>query len=830
MTQRILLLVLAALLAACGGSPGTSGAKSTATSGNGSNLKYDANVRWTELGIPHIKAEDWGSLGYGMGYAFVSDNLCMFLEDIVTIRGERSRYFGRNGPTYTIRANGANATNINSDFFWKHVANDTVIANYASAQSQKVTDAIQGYADGVSRYVREVRAGEHPGRHPRCAAEDWLIELTFDDMVRRIFRLAVLASSSVFVNEIGSMQPPVGGGSSPISSPAVDTDAIIAAAEASGAFDQFPFTRELDFGSNMYALGEEATQPGVGSLQFVNPHFPWFGTERLHLSHITLEGDTPEDQADIMGVSLHGAPAILIGFNDKLAWSHTVSTAYRFTIYELTLGGDPTTYIYDNEIRDMQADEYTIEVMEDNGEITELSRTLYRSHHGPIMDLHVSNGVGPFPWTATNAYAIRDVNAENTDLMEHFFRWNTAKSLEEFEAVQDELVAVPWVNTTATGPGKHAYYSDRTAVPNVPDEMVTPQSCSKSVLAPALAQLAPGLPLLDGNSSACEWRNDPDSPRDGVFGANNLPNLRRDDWVHNCNDSYWLTNPAEPVTGFAAIIGNEDAERSLRTRKCIRHVQQRLDGSDGRAGTKFNRENLKEIVLSSEIHTEELARAALLDLYCTNNPTGQVLGSNGPVDVSQACTVLAAWDGTTNLDSVGGHIWREFWKNAAGSNLGPWQNAYSSADPVNTPNTLNAASPEIQAAFGDAVQTIIGAGLALDAKLGDIQWTERNGEKIGVFGDGGNVGAFTIAVGDLNNDGTGYGPIYHGNSYVQVVGWADDGTPEADAFITYSQATDPTSDHFGDFTKRYSNKQWKRLPFTNAQIENEKIMEKRLVE
>lgn len=828
MNKRIALLTLSLFLAACGGSPSLSTANNAPA-----GLKYDANVRWTELGIPHITAEDWGSLGYGMGYAFAGDNLCDFLEDIVTIRGERARFFGRNGPTYTIRANGANATNINNDFFWRHVANEEVIANYANAQTQKVKDAVQGYADGVSRYVAELKAGAHPGRHPRCVAEEWLRPVSFDDMVRRILRLAVLAGSSVFVEEIGSMQPPVGGGGGgvPISSPEVDTDAIVAAAEASGAFDRFPFNRELDFGSNMYAFGEEATQDGVGSLQFVNPHFPWFGTERLHLSHITLNGDTPEDQADIMGVSLHGAPAILIGFNQHLAWSHTVSTAYRFTIYELTLApGDPTSYVYGTETRPMQADTFTIDVMEDSGEITQMTRTLYRSHHGPVMNLQVSNGQGPFNWTASNAYVIRDANVENIHLMEHFFRWNTAKSLEEFEAVQDELVAVPWVNTTATGPGKHAYYSDRTSVPNVPDEMVTAQTCSKSTLAPALAQLAPGLPLLDGNTPDCEWRNDPDSPRDGVFGASNLPNLVRDDWVHNCNDSYWLTHPEEPLTGYAAIIGNEEAERSLRTRKCIRQVQQRLDGSDGRADTKFNRENLKEIVLSSEIYTEELARDALVDLYCTNNPTGNVVGSNGNVDVTEACAVLAAWDGTTNLNSVGGHIWREFWSNANGSNAGPWQNAYSNADPVNTPNTLNAASPEIQAAFGDAVEEVLGAGMALDAELGDIQWTERNGEKIGVFGDSGGVGAFTIAVGSRNNDGTGYGPIYHGNSYVQVVGWDAQGNPEADAFITYSQATDPTSDHFGDFTRRYSQKQWKRLPFTNAQIENEKVMEKHLFE
>jgi acyl-homoserine-lactone acylase len=836
MFKQLKVVALSAVVSigivACGAAP------EAPTDGVASALKYDANLRWTELGIPHIEAKDWGSLGYGMGYTFAEDNLCTLMEDIVTIRGERSKYFGRNGPGYSISANGSSATNINSDFFWKHVANDTKIASFGDAQSQKVKDAIQGYADGFSRYIREVKNGEQPGRQIACASEDWLFEITFDDMVRRILRLAILAGSSVFVDEIGSIQPPAGGApAKPTTSKSQDEptpEEWEAQIRDSDAMDRYPFSRELPIGSNMYALGKDATQSGE-SLQFVNPHFPWYGTERLHLSHLKLVGETEAESAEIMGVALHGSPAILIGFNEHFAWSHTVSSAYRFTIYELTLGGDPTTYVYDNEIRNMEATEYTIEVMEDNGELSDLSRTLYRSHYGPIMNLHISNGTGPFNWTASNAYAIRDVNAENIHMMEHFFRWNSAKSLEEFEAVQDELVAVPWVNTTATGPGKHVYYSDRTSVPNVPDSMVTagPNGCSNSALAPVLANLAPGLPLLDGNAARCEWVVDPAAPRPGVFAAEDLPNLRRDDWVTNCNDSYWLTNPDEPLAQHPAILGDFETERSLRTRKCIRQVQQRLDGTDGRAGTKFTRENLKEIVLSGEVYTAELALGDAVTALCDNNPTKQAPTSGGPsVDVTDACTVLAAWDGTVELESVGGHIWREFWRNARSINTGFWTNGYSNADPVNTPNTLNSTAglAELQQAFGDAVATLNGAGLAMDAELGDIQWAERNGVKIPVFGDTGSPGAFTIAVAPLNNDGTGYGPVDYGNSYVQIVGWDSQGNPEADAFITYSQSTDATSEHYADYTEAYSRKEWKRLPYTNAQIEAEKVRELRLTE
>ena len=53
-----------------------------------------ATIRRTEYGIPHISAKDYGGLGFGYGYAFAQDNLCVLASWVVTMRGERSRYFG----------------------------------------------------------------------------------------------------------------------------------------------------------------------------------------------------------------------------------------------------------------------------------------------------------------------------------------------------------------------------------------------------------------------------------------------------------------------------------------------------------------------------------------------------------------------------------------------------------------------------------------------------------------------------------------------------------------------------------------------------------------
>lgn len=55
---------------------------------------YEANIRWTTHGIPHITADGYGSLGYGMGYAFARDHACVLADQVVMVRSERSLYFG----------------------------------------------------------------------------------------------------------------------------------------------------------------------------------------------------------------------------------------------------------------------------------------------------------------------------------------------------------------------------------------------------------------------------------------------------------------------------------------------------------------------------------------------------------------------------------------------------------------------------------------------------------------------------------------------------------------------------------------------------------------
>ena len=93
------------------------------------------------------------------------------------------------------------------------------------------------------------------------------------------------------------------------------------------------------FGSNATAVGGDATTTGRGMV-LGNPHFPWRGRYRFTQFHLTIPG-----KYDVAGAGLIGSPVVNIGWNKNVAWSHTVSTAYRFTPYEYKTVPGTTNYV-----------------------------------------------------------------------------------------------------------------------------------------------------------------------------------------------------------------------------------------------------------------------------------------------------------------------------------------------------------------------------------------------------------------------------------------------------------------------------------------------------
>jgi acyl-homoserine lactone acylase PvdQ len=87
----LVVMVLGALAT----SPGLAGATGTGGRPSGQGVL----VRRTAHGIPHILAADYRGLGFGAGYAFAEDNLCLLADKVVTLSAQRSRWFGAEATT-----------------------------------------------------------------------------------------------------------------------------------------------------------------------------------------------------------------------------------------------------------------------------------------------------------------------------------------------------------------------------------------------------------------------------------------------------------------------------------------------------------------------------------------------------------------------------------------------------------------------------------------------------------------------------------------------------------------------------------------------------------
>lgn len=278
---------------------------------------------------------------------------------------------------------------------------------------------------------------------------------------------------------------------------------------------------------NALALGSEATDNGRG-MMLGNPHFPWDGSERFYESQLTIPG-----VLNVEGASLFGVPLVLIGHTDNLAWSHTVSTGYRFTPFEEKLvPGSPTSYVQDGQTKQMKADVVTVTAKNPDGSVSPRTRTLYSTDHGSIFTSLLGQNL--FPWTPSTAYAMGDANAGNFRYLNHFLETNEAQSVGDLHDILVRNQGIPWVNTLAADSSGDTMYADISVVPNVPDSKA--QVCNTALGQGTFQALR--LPVLDGSRSSCEWDTDPDAIEPGIFGPSHLPILFRHDFVENSNDSF----------------------------------------------------------------------------------------------------------------------------------------------------------------------------------------------------------------------------------------------------------------------------------------------------
>jgi acyl-homoserine-lactone acylase len=752
---------------------------------------YEVTIRRDGHGVPHIVAADFGSLGYGEGYAFAQDHACTLADQVLRARGERARYFGR----------GEQNAHLANDVVARAFATDEAARLALEAAPPEMRAMAVGYADGYNRYLAEIPVERIPGW---CRGEPWVRPITVLDLARRG------RFPSAMVTEIASATPP---GAAPL-----------AVAPPAPEGDEGPATA-----SNAWAIGAERSAGGRGML-FANPHWFWLGAQRFWEKHLTVPGDL-----DVYGVGTLGNPGVGIGFNRDVAWTHTVSTSRRVALYTLKLvPGEPTAYLYDGIRRPMETRVVAVEVRQPDDSLAAVTRTVYLTHYGPIVNLP---GVG---WTAERAAAYRDANAANVGGAALYLAMGRARSLAVFEHAHAEHGGPSFINTIAASADGRAWYADGTPVPDLTPEALGVWMKQRETDTATRTADGRGAILLDGSDSRFEWSREPGPRGPGLVPFARAPRLERRDYVFNANDSAWVSHATERLTGYSPAYGPPRTPLSLRTRMNVRLLADTSPTGPAGADGKFTLDELAKVAFDNRGLASELLRASVVE-RCGAQPRATVDAI--AVDLAPACRTLAEWDGRVDLNSRGAVLWREFITRfeprdhlRAGA---LFAEDFDPERPIATPRGLAPARggrDQVLEALAHAVRVLDRAGLALDVPLQQVQRAPRGSRQVPVHGGHGfweGVPNFvhrrpqattlepspptgTPVTGSRMLTSEGY-PITGGASFMMVLEFTDRG-PRARALLVSGQTGDPTSPRFWEQTELYAAKRWRDVRFTDEEI------------
>lgn len=754
---------------------------------------YQVDITRTQFGVPHIKAADYGSLGYGEAYASGQDQVCNMAVALITAKGQAAQYLGV----------GHENAYLYSDMVIDALNMPLKGRKALAVQPEKIKKWIEGYTAGYNRYLSD-SAGEYDSW---CNHASWVKPATAEDFMTQY--VASVHTITRMAGAVVAAQPP-----------ATTTSIEVSQSQQLAALKAIKLE---GMGSNGWAFGSKATENGKGTL-LANPHYPWYGTSRFWEKHLMIPGEL-----DVYGTNLVGNPGVAIGFNNAIGWTHTVSDSKRVVLYQLTLNPeDPTQYRYQGEWRSLEARDVSVNVLTNEG-IDTRTAPVWFSHHGPIIQMP------GLEWSAQKAYATRDANSENTQVMSQWLAMGQAQSMDEFIQAHETYNSMPWVNTISTSAEGRAVYLDNSNVGALSSEAI--EAWNKRIeQVPQLKQLylTKGLVILDGSTLRDEWISHPDASIPGTTTFEQRPLIESDYYVFNSNDSYWLSDPAHPITGYSPLYGATETPRSVRTRMNV-HLLDGLDGFDFRGEDGlFSTTEIQAALFDNSGLAAHLLKPELLE-RCNKNP--KVIIDVEIIDLTSACIILENWDNRYDLDSRGAVLFREWITrydiNATRFSGSLFTGQFDKEKPALTPLGLVKGKQPLQA-LAQAVVLLNSEGIALDSPLGDVQKAHRAGTAIAVHGGNSHEGIANLQVTrpyidspifSGNNDrlgdsktlsSSGYN-IAHGSSFIMTLNFTDEG-PQAQAILSYSQSGAPKSENFSDQTARYRDKQWRDIYFERSDI------------
>ncbi|MEM8507756.1 MAG: penicillin acylase family protein [Bacteroidota bacterium] len=521
---------------------------------------------------------------------------------------------------------------------------------------------------------------------------------------------------------------------------------------------QFLSNQKVLGGSNSWALAGSKTATG-NTMLVANPHLPWAD---LFLWH---EQQFITDEYNMYGASLVGSPAIVLGFNAHVSWTHTVNTIDNTDLFEVQK--QDNSYFLDGEYLPFEESNYTVKALNEDGSTTVHDITVKRTKHGIVINE-----------SEETALAIRFAQMDDLSLLlEQYDLMAKARNLTDMQNAL-ALRQMPFLNTVYADSDGNIMHHFGGLVPKKNGDWDKWQG------------------IVSGDSSTDIWTE--------YYESNELPMVVNppSGWLQNANDPPF-------VNTLPTVLDPDDFESHIAPVYMWLRPQRAARLMYEEDSISFDR-----LVELKHDNKAELALRLQDDLLALKATTSDSL-------VLAAIAVMTEWDGAYDANSLGAMFFMEFTNTLYGAKrIGPSQidqvlkKPWRFDDPINTPDGF-VSDDEMIAIIRKAAESHLAKYPALEIpygehyklKVGDLEYPGTGGPQ--------HLGVFRIMYARPNEKGEFIG--YFGDTFVLVVEMGEE--IKAKGLLTYGNSSNPNNKHYGDQLELFSKNELRNIWFKRTDQE-----------
>lgn len=392
-------------------------------------LEDEVIIKYDKHRVPHIFAKNEHDLYFAQGYVTAQDRLWQMdiqtrsasgrLAEIIGPKAlEHDRYERRMGMVYG--------------------AENTLTSMMKDSVLKKVLIA---YSEGVNSYIRQLSESEYPLEFKLLdyKPEEWkpinsalLLKLMSETlaggsdqfaMSNNLQKFGLKAVYDLFPNQPFHQEPIIPKETKWNFTPVPKPRPPMLTPELQASSTNKPNQKVEDIGSNNWAIGGSKTASGYPILAN-DPHL------NLSFPSIWYQMQMNSPSVNVNGVSLPGAPCIIIGYNSKISWGVTNVGASVLDWYKIKFKTlSKNEYLYNKKWVKVHRRIETIKIRGLKAE----SDTVIYTHHGPVVYENEKKKPSGFATNIPVGNALRWIAHDASKDIKTFYQLNRAKNYNDYK-------------------------------------------------------------------------------------------------------------------------------------------------------------------------------------------------------------------------------------------------------------------------------------------------------------------------------------------------------------------------------------------------------------